>query len=151
MRIAYFGLTSVLGLVGALSLCSSAGANHPPLFAVLSGGNEVDTKGMTAKGDSDAYGSATIVLNSTKNTLCFALTADNIEPSTAAHLHKGTAGMNGPVVVPLKAPTMSPGASSGCVTIDAALLKDIQDKSTGYYVNLHNPKFKDGALRGQLH
>ncbi len=151
MRVAYFGLASILGVVGALSFSSSSGANHPPLFAVLSGGNEVDMKGMAAKGDPDAYGSATIILNPTKNTLCFALTVDNIEAPTAAHIHKGTAGMNGPVVVPLTAPKMSPGASSGCVTIEPALLKDIQDKSTGYYVNLHNPMFKDGALRGQLH
>ena len=151
MRVAYFGLASILGLVGALSLSSSSTANHPPLFAVLSGGNEVDMKGMAAKGDPDAYGSATVILNPTKNTLCFALAVDNIEPATAVHLHKGTAGMDGPVVVPMTAPMMSPGASSGCVKIDAALLKDIQDKSTGYYVNVHNPKFKDGALRGQLH
>ncbi len=151
MRVAYFGIASILGVIGALSLSSSSGANHPPLFAVLSGGSEVDMKGMAAKGDLDAYGSATIILNPMKNTLCFALTADNVEPTTAAHIHKGTAGTNGPVVVPLTAPTMSPGASSGCVKIDPALLKDIQDKSAGYYVNLHNPKFKNGALRGQLH
>jgi hypothetical protein len=151
MRVAYFGLASILGVLGALSLSSSSGATHSPLFAVLSGGNEVDMKGMAAKGDSDAYGSATVILNSAKNTLCFALAVDNVDPLTAAHIHKGTAGMNGPVVVPLTAPMMSPGASSGCVTIEPALLKDIQDKSTGYYINLHNPKFKDGALRGQLH
>lgn len=151
MRIAYFGLASILGVMGALSLSNSSAANHPPLFATLSGGYEVDMKGMAAKGDSDAYGSATIILNPMQNKLCFALTVDNVDPTTAAHIHKGTAGMNGPVVVPLTAPTMSPGASSGCVTIDPALLKDIQDKSTGYYVNVHNAKFKDGALRGQLH
>lgn len=151
MRVSHLGLASILGVVGALSLSTSLGATHPPLFAVLSGGAEVDMKGMAAKGDPDAYGSATVILNPTKNTLCFAITVDNVEPPTAAHIHKGTAGMNGPVVVPLTAPMMSPGASSGCVTIKADLLKDIQDKSTGYYINLHNATYKDGALRGQLH
>lgn len=151
MRFIYLGLASILGVFGAVSLSEYAGANHPPLFATLSGGYEVDMKGMAAKGDPDSYGSATVILNPTQKKLCFALTVDNIEPPNAAHIHKGTAGMNGPVVVTLTSPTVSPGASSGCVTIKAALLKDIQDKSTGYYVNVHNAKYKNGALRGQLH
>lgn len=151
MRFSYLGLASILGMIGAVSLGGTVTANHPPLFATLSGGYEVDNKGMAAKGDPDGYGSATVILNPTQRKLCFALAVDNIEPPNAAHIHKGTAGMNGPVVVPLTAPTASPGASSGCVTIEAALLKDIQDKSTGYYVNLHNAKYKDGVIRGQLH
>jgi len=151
MRVIYLGLASILGVLGAVSLSDSVGANHPPLFATLSGGYEVDMKGMAAKGDPDSYGSATVILNPTQKKLCFALAVDNVEPPKAAHIHKGTAGMNGPVVVTLTPPTVSPGASSGCVSVEAALLKDIQDKSTGYYINVHNTKYKDGALRGQLH
>jgi hypothetical protein len=53
--------------------------------------------------------------------------------------------------VPLTPPaTGDPGASSGCVTVDATLAADIQAHPRAYYANVHTTAFPGGAVRGQL-
>ena len=53
------------------------------------------------------------------------------------------------VVVPFDAPTT--GTSSGCAQgVDAALITEIMQNPSGFYVNVHNPEFQAGAIRGQL-
>ena len=51
-------------------------------------------------------------------------------PTTAAHIHKGAASVNGPVVVPFNAPGAD-GNSSGCATADASLISDILANRAG--------------------
>jgi hypothetical protein len=113
-----------------------------PLFAVLKG---------THGGDQNARGSATVLIARQAGTVCFGLTIRGTDTPTAAHIHKGAAGVNGPVVVPFTPPaTGDPGASSGCVSADPALLRDIQQHPSEYYVNVHTVAFPGGAARGQL-
>jgi len=64
----------------------------------------------------------------------------------AAHIHKGKAGVAGPVVVPLGAKF----AAKGCIASSAAVVKAIEANPAGYYVNIHTAKFPGGAVRGQL-
>jgi len=66
-----------------------------------------------------------------------------------AHIHKGAAGVNGPIVVTLNTPDKN-GTSTACADIDPALAKDILANPQGYYVNVHNADFPNGAARGQL-
>lgn len=113
------------------------------LSADLSGANEVP-----GPGDPDGSGTAVISVKPSKERLCFELSAANIAPATAAHVHEGPAGVAGPVVVTLTPPTS--GFSSGCVTVDKTLLKDIKKNPDEYYVNVHNAEFPAGAIRGQL-
>jgi hypothetical protein len=121
------------------------------LFAVLSGGNEVDAAGMARAGDPNGSGSATVILNPLTNTICFAILVTGITAPNAAHIHEGTAGNNGGIVVPLTAPSAgNPGTSSGCRIIGAILLDRIRNTPSRYYVNVHNVPFPSGALRGQL-
>ena len=67
---------------------------------------------------------------------------------TAAHIHAGAAGENGPVVVPL---TMK-GSNEWIVPADtkltAAQLAEL--KAGGMYVNVHSDAHKDGEIRAQL-
>ena len=70
-------------------------------------------------------------------------------PTTAAHIHKGGASVNGPVVVPFNAPGAD-GTSSGCATADASLIDDILANRAGYYVNVHTKEHPAGAIRSQL-
>jgi hypothetical protein len=52
-------------------------------------------------------------------------------------------------VVPFESPAS--GSASGCVQgVDAGVISDILANPAGFYVNVHNPDFPGGAIRGQL-
>jgi hypothetical protein len=99
-------------------------------------------------GDLDGSGEAFITLNHGRGEVCFQLSVSDIAPATAAHIHEAPAGVAGPVVVGLTPPTS--GSSSGCVSADRDLIKDIIQNPADYYVNVHNAAFPAGAVRGQL-
>ena len=67
---------------------------------------------------------------------------------TAAHIHNGASGKNGPVIMPLA------NAGDGAWTVPAGSkltpeqLKAFQDGSL--YVNVHTAANPDGEIRGQL-
>jgi hypothetical protein len=99
-------------------------------------------------GDPDGTGTATFRLNLGLERFCYTLTVSGIAPATAAHVHEGPFGDDGPPVIHLTAPTN--GTSSGCVSADRELLQDIILHPENYYVNVHNTPFPGGALRSQL-
>ena len=142
-------LVALVLVVGALAAASSAVfAEHPgsggrPLTATLTGAAEAPVPG-----DADGDGFAKITLNQGQGEVCFELTVAGIAPATASHIHVAPAGVAGPVVIPLSPPTN--GASSGCVSASADLIKEIRQHPAEYYVNVHNAIFPAGALRGQL-
>ena len=72
-----------------------------------------------------------------------------IDRATAAHIHRGAAGVNGPPVVNLDAPD-NDGDEDDCDRIGDALADEIQANPAGFYVNVHTAAFPDGAIRGQL-
>jgi ABC-type amino acid transport substrate-binding protein len=114
--------------------------------ATLSGANEVSPTGEPGAGDPDGTGFATIRLDDAANLLDWEITVANIElPVTLAHIHRGPAGQNGPVVVDFNA--MLAGAD---LPIGAALAAEILGDPGGFYVNIHNAPFPGGAVRGQL-
>ncbi|HEY0733460.1 MAG TPA: CHRD domain-containing protein [Herpetosiphonaceae bacterium] len=114
-----------------------------PFTTTLTGAAEVP-----GPGDPDGIGTASLRLNYGQGEICYALDVTGIAPATAAHIHVGTSNVAGPVVVPLAAPTS--GSSSACATVDRALILAIIQNPEQYYVNVHNPEFPAGALRGQL-
>ena len=118
-------------------------------------GSTVLTAAMTGAaeapgpGDADGSGSATVRVDPlTPSRLCYELSVAGIAPATAAHIHRGGLGVSGPVAVPLTAP--SAGSSSGCVDVEAALGAEILTAPAGFYVNVHNAAYPNGAVRGQL-
>jgi hypothetical protein len=153
----------VLGLGSAVATGHGGGGGHHKgdrhhgdharslaLFADLNGHNELDPTTLEpGAGDPDGFGSASFTINGTS--LCFGITVGNLATPTAAHIHKGGKFENGPIVVPLTQPSAgNPGASSGCVTVDAALAADILAHPRAYYANVHTGEFPGGAVRGQL-
>ncbi len=114
----------------------------PALTATLTGEEEVP-----GPGDPDGSGSAVIVPASSE-AVCFVLTASGIDPATDAHIHEAPPGEAGPIVLPLTPPTN--GASGGCSEADPALVRDLQQRPSDFYVNVHNEPFPEGAIRGQL-
>ena len=119
------------------------------LFAVLTGRKEVDADGNRGVGDPDGRGSFSATVDGDQ--LCFGITVKNLDTPVAAHIHKGRPNQAGGIVVPLTPPAAGdPGASSGCVTVDAALSHAILKNPHKYYTNVHTAAFPMGAVRGQL-
>lgn len=144
------GALAALGVgvaIGAQSDTAQVGGEAK--FATLSGAQEIGTSGQRGAGDGNGKGSFSAIIDGSK--LCYGLTVANIGDPIAAHIHKGARGSNGDVVVPLKQPKAGdPGASSQCVNVPAAFKDDFSANPRQFYVNVHNRKFPNGAIRGQL-
>ena len=113
------------------------------LSAAADGRQEVPGPGDpdgTAEGDFDLRG----------DQLCYQVEAANVAlPLNGMHIHRGALGVAGPVVVPLD-PAAVDADSETCTVVDPALLDEIAANPGGFYLNLHNTEFPNGAVRGQL-
>lgn len=106
-----------------------------------------DLKGSS---EPNATGTAVIRVRKDDGMVCYRLHVANVTlPTLAAHIHRGAAGTNGPVVVPFTAPGAD-GNASGCAPADAALINDILGNPAGFYVNVHSKEHPAGAIRAQL-
>jgi hypothetical protein len=141
---AAFVAVSVLGVVGTASATRSDGAAHGgrPLHATLLPGNQAPP---TASAGS---GTALVTLNQGQGEVCWDISVTDLtSPVILAHIHSGTAGTNGPVVVDFMEPV---NGLAGCVSADAGLIKQIRQHPASYYVNVHTTMFPGGEVRGQL-
>jgi hypothetical protein len=119
---------------------STAPANDTALRLSLSGANEVPPV-TTA-----ATGSGTITIGADR-TVRGSISVTGMTP-TAAHIHTGPAGANGPVIIPLT----RGGETTFNVPADAKL-SDAQwaDFQAGkLYVNVHSAAHPNGEIRAQL-
>ncbi len=111
----------------------------------LSGANEVPAA------DPDGTGIAAVTVDMANSQICYTISVQNIAlPASAAHIHRGAAGVSGGVVVPLDLVPDASGNATSCVKVDAALLQEIATNPAGFYVNVHTSEFPDGAVRGQV-
>lgn len=126
------------------------GAANPPVFAGRAfRANLTGPAEVPATGDPDGSGKAIVWVNHGQSRVCAWIKVRNIETATAAHIHAGAKGAAGTVVVTLPTPNAD-GVARGCVKVDKVLAKDILANPRGYYVNVHNAAYPNGALRGQL-
>jgi hypothetical protein len=143
------GLSLLLGLalaLVALGGTSGAGAQDesPELVARMYGANEVP-------GPADPDGTGRAWLYEEKGQACYTITWRDIDPPTAAHIHRGRAGVAGPVVAPLFMTKQSGRRAESCTSdYDSDLVAAMIAHPSDYYVNLHNDTYPNGAIRGQL-
>ena len=135
---------AVVALAVALMGAAPVLAGGRPFTTTLSGANEVPA------GDPDATGTATVWINPGTGTVCYSWSVSNAAtPIVAAHIHRGVAGVAGPVVVAL--PPTGPSSGTGCTTgVGRSLALDIIQHPWDFYVNTHNAEFPAGVARGQL-
>jgi CHRD domain len=129
--------------LAVLTFAHLAAADEMKIKANLTGAAEVP-----GPGDPNGGGTVQITLNPDKNEVCYDLTLTKVDEATAAHIHEGAVGKDGPVKVGLDAP--KGGSAKGCKTAEAAVVKDIMANPANYYVNVHNAAHPKGAVRGQL-
>ncbi|SRR5579883_2483493 len=98
----------------------------------------------TAKGS----GVASVNVYLGENKVCYRLKVSNLDTPTAAHIHQGPVGQNGPVVLQLSVPAK--GTSVGCAKGKPEVIQGLAKNPGGYYVNIHNKQYANGAIRGQL-
>jgi hypothetical protein len=149
MKLRWPALAAAVFTALALVIPSVASAVRRPLFAAMNGQNEI-ANGDRGAGDRNGGGSFSAVIDGRE--LCYGLTVRDIEDPVAAHIHRGGANVNGPIVVPLESLPVSgdPGSSAGCATLTRRLVRQIRRNPGGFYVNVHTDDFPDGAIRGQM-
>ena len=140
--------------VAALALLSTvAQAAVYTYRAELSGANEYDPLTDTlGVGDPDGHGIATITIDSETDFLTWSVDFHNLGAVTAAHIHTGAAGHNGPVLIPFNLPSglVGDGNFSGSLGWFPHAWDAISSAPSDFYVNVHTSEFPAGAIRGQL-
>lgn len=116
----------------------AAAAAPVTLVATLNGANE------PAGGEAKGSGTFTVEVDADAGDFCYTLTAKGVGAVTAAHVHTGAAGANGPPVVTIAV------ADDECIAAEPDVLRPIVANPAGYYVNVHTAAFPAGAIRGQL-
>ncbi len=141
------------GLIASMSVLGAADASAAVVRreARLTGDKEVP-----GPGDPNGAGRASIRLNAKRGRVCYKLSFHRIGGPVAAHIHEAPKDEAGDVVVELfTASEPLPGsftAVKGCVGgVARGEIRDIKEHPGRYYVNIHNVRYPDGALRGQLH
>ncbi len=104
---------------------------------------------MVGGGDPDGSANADITIEGTFDQVCWNVSdVRNIAPATAAHIHVGARGVNGPPVFTLN--RSNEGTWKGCSAGTEWTRDRIDNNPERFYVQLHNAEYPNGAIRGQL-
>ncbi|HEY9399498.1 MAG TPA: CHRD domain-containing protein [Nitrososphaeraceae archaeon] len=127
--------------------------------ADLSGQNEVPPT------ESNATGTAEILFNNDSSEASYFVNTTGFEEITAAHIHDGSEGENGEIVVPLSQEASAENQDDPAIWFSGEISNDdLQGPLQGMeipdlaslinngsaYVNVHTEENPDGAIRGQL-
>jgi hypothetical protein len=138
MGVTRAALTGVVA-AGVFALAGCAGMESGGGKVTLSGAQEVPPVSTMGSG------SGTIVVNADKS-VSGSVTVSGFT-ATAAHIHNGAAGQNGPVVIPLTQNGSTFSVPAGAKLTDAQY--DLY-KAGNLYVNVHSAANKGGEIRTQL-
>jgi len=134
-------MKKLLILLASLSLAACAGmmSSGSTVKVNLSGAEEVPPVSVPGSGS----GSFTIGAD---GTVSGSVTTTGVQ-GTAAHIHIGARGTNGPVVIPFTKSGDTYSAPAGAKLNDAQMQAF---KAGNLYVNVHTAQNKGGEVRGQL-
>ena len=136
-----WGVTAATaGVLALLAGCASMSPMMGGQKIELSGANEVPPVTTTASG------TGTVTIKDDRS-VSASITVTGMT-ATAAHIHEGAAGANGPVIVPF-----TKTADNTFAAPDGAKLTEAQYasyKAGNLYVNVHSAKNPPGEVRAQL-
>ena len=155
-RFAWIGIVAMTGLLGAA--CNDALEDTEVFQANLTAAEEVPPR------PSAANGTAQIFVEGDR--ISYAIEVDDIEAITAAHIHSGAPGVNGPIrlfLYPPRAGQTVPRVTTTDkrilieATVDSSLVSGVtysellnQMRTGGAYVNVHTVRFGAGEMRGTI-
>jgi hypothetical protein len=148
-------LTPLLVMIAAACGSDATGTQQERFTASLTGASEVPAVSTTATG------ATTFTINGGE--VGFSISVQNITAVTAAHIHVGPAGQNGPVAVTLFAPSGPTGTVNGSLTQGTFTAANVSAnagvsfdallqlmRTGGAYVNVHTTANPPGEIRGQI-
>ena len=139
------GILAAIGALTAAGVALAAATDTYSYRATLGPKGEVPPP--TAPAKAAGVFSATVVEKKGKASIRWTLTFRRLSgKAMAAHIHKGAAGVAGPVVVPLCAPCRN--GQNGRQAIDEDLASALE--KGGYYVNVHTAKNAGGEIGVRL-
>jgi hypothetical protein len=115
----------------------------------LTGAQEFSAGGLPGAGDLDASGGAMVTVDPVNDQVCVDVQIADIQNLAAMHIHRGQAGINGPIVVDFAVGPSTPPSVTKCVA-GGAVADEIAANPIGFYLNAHTAAFPAGAVRGQL-
>jgi hypothetical protein len=134
----------IVGLALAAVLAPAAfalpRAMHPTLGATLAGKNEVP------KGSPTAHGIVNLNLKAGAGQVCWTFQLAGVSKPLVAHIHKGRAGISGPVFIALG----KTYKAKGCAAAPKKMIEAVETNPNAFYVNVHNAKYPAGVVRGTL-
>ncbi len=131
----------------SLSACNP-GDDEGGAFRIKMDGAAEVCEGNTCGGNGS--GTATVEINSDQNRVCYDLRMSEVQEVVAAHIHEGSEGVKGPVVVDL-AYEGNDEEGKACVDgVKESVLESVSEAPTRHYLNVHTKRYPDGAARGQL-
>jgi hypothetical protein len=101
---------------------------------------------VAPKSTAKANGAIVVRLDPKAGKACWNISIRGAAALLSAHVHRGVAGKNGPVVIPLG----DRWSKTGCVFVSAKTLNDVGRSPKSYYVDVHTKAHVDGIVRGQL-
>jgi hypothetical protein len=132
--------TPIRGLLAALMLAGGVGAaSAADVKLTLSGANEVPPVATSATGSGTLSIADDGAVSGSISTMGVA--------ATAAHIHEGAAGTNGPVVIPLVKDGDTFKVPAGAKLSGAQMASF---KAGNLYVNVHSAANPGGEIRAQL-
>ena len=153
-------LAAILSIAAiSLSFGSIEAQEGETFSASLSGNDEVPPTQSTATG------LAKFQTDENGTQVSYWLNITGLSEITGAHIHNGSAGQNGDVVVTLSGPESAQNAQNPVISLKGNITNDkLQGPLAGkelselvslmsdgiVYVNVHTGEFQNGAVRGQI-
>jgi CHRD domain len=141
---------ALLAATLGLAACGGSGATPATVSSRPTTLYTVSMTGMaeTPKGAPHGRGIAIIAFHGASK-VCYRFShLHGFVDATVAHIHSGTAGRSGPVLVALSSgPKLR---HRGCLAISPTVSQAIWKRPSAYYVNVHSLRYPSGAVRAQL-